>query len=202
MLTALRKNELLDSLAYGSVHGGSVNTTFSWLLISVSFPRSSYALYIVLFDFTFLLGYDDKAILSLSALRFLRLLFQSENPFTVQSFAPSRFHELSSLLRHLLTSYDLAICYQIGCNGLLSFNSHITLVRPPPVRCNNFHSMSLLDLHYVHLFSYRALVSLATLPTRTAFISSFCSLAQSFALRLPSDSSSRRTPLPSANTSH
>ena len=71
-------------------------------------------------------------------------------------------------------------------------------LRPPQLRCIIFRSIHLPYLHSIPSDSYWALVCLATLPDIPCLIYDFCSSDQSFALRLPSDSISRWTPLSSA----
>ena len=67
--------------------------------------------------------------------------------------------------------------------------------RPPPLRCIVFHSIYLPHLHNIPSDSYWASVCMATLPDMSCLICDFCSSDQSFAIRLPSDSISRWTPL-------
>jgi len=67
--------------------------------------------------------------------------------------------------------------------------------RPPPLRCIVFHSIHLPHLHSIPLDSYWASVCLATLPDMPCLICDFCPSDQRFAIRLPSDSTSRWTPL-------
>src|SRR5699024_2076308 len=78
-----------------------------------------------------------------------------------------------------------------------------SLVRPPQVRCDNLPLMSLLHLLcriravFIGLhFVLQAYPSLFSLNMKFLFVSA------SVCLRLPSDSTSRWTPLPSANSSY
>ena len=75
---------------------------------------------------------------------------------------------------------------------------HGISLRPPQLRCIIFRSIHLPYLHSIPSDSYWALVCLATLPDIPCLIYDFCSSDQRFALRLPSDSISRWTPLSSA----
>ena len=67
--------------------------------------------------------------------------------------------------------------------------------RPPPLRCIVFHSIHLPHLHSIPSDSYWASVCLATLPDMPSHVCDFCPSDQRFAIRLPSDSTSRWTPL-------
>ena len=67
--------------------------------------------------------------------------------------------------------------------------------RPPPLRCIVFHSIHLPHLHSIPSDSYWASVCLATLPDMPCLVCDFCPSDQRFAIRLPSDSTSRWTPL-------
>ena len=70
--------------------------------------------------------------------------------------------------------------------------------RPPQLRCAIFPSIYLPHLLNISSDSYWASVCLATLPDIPSLICDFCPSDQRFAIRLPSDSTSRWTPLPSA----
>ena len=72
---------------------------------------------------------------------------------------------------------------------------HSILYRPPQLRCVIFPSTYLPHLHSIPSDSNRASVCLATLPDIPCLICDFCSSDQRFAIRLPSDSTSRWTPL-------
>lgn len=84
-------------------------------------------------------------------------------------------------------------------HGLLRSKFHITLqsipYRPPQLRCVIFSSIYLPHLHSISSDSYWALVCLATLPDIPCLICDFCPSDQRFAIRLPSDFTSRWTPL-------
>lgn len=84
-------------------------------------------------------------------------------------------------------------------HGLLRSEFYITLqsipYRPPQLRCVIFPSIYLPHLHSIPSDSYWALVCLATLPDIPCLICDFCPSDQRFAIRLPSDSTSRWTPL-------
>ena len=84
-------------------------------------------------------------------------------------------------------------------HGLLRSKYCITLqsipYRPPQLRCVIFPSIHLPHLHSIPSDSYWASVCLATLPGIPCLICSFCPSDQRFAIRLPSDSTSRWTPL-------
>ena len=87
-------------------------------------------------------------------------------------------------------------------HGLLRSEYCITLqsvpYRPSQLRCVIFPSTYLPHLPSIPSDSYGASVCLATLPDIPSLICDFCSSDQSFAIRLPSDSTSRWTPLPLA----
>ena len=87
-------------------------------------------------------------------------------------------------------------------HGLLRNEYCITLqsvpYRPPQLRCVIFPSTYLPHLPSIPSDSYRASVCLATLPDIPSLICDFCPSDQRFAIRLPSDSISRWTPLPLA----
>ena len=101
----------------------------------------------------------------------------------------------------------------MGCSEIFfSFKSLCVSSRPPQVRANNLHSMQPPHLHC----KVRA-VRPEVLQTVRAFRTSFCDANSSalllpymrflfvgpgLCLRLPSDSISRWTPLPLANTSY
>ena len=70
--------------------------------------------------------------------------------------------------------------------------------RPPQLRCVIFPSTYLPHLLNIPSDSYWASICLATLPDISSLICDFCPSDQRFAIRLPSDSTSRWTPLPSA----
>ena len=75
---------------------------------------------------------------------------------------------------------------------------HSVPCRPPRLRCAVFPSIYLPHLLSISSDSYWASVCLATLPDIPSLICDFCSSDQRFAIRLPSDSTSRWTPLPLA----
>ena len=75
---------------------------------------------------------------------------------------------------------------------------HSVPCRPPQLRCAVFPSIYLPHLLSISSDSYWASVCLATLPDIPSLICDFCSSDQRFAIRLPSDSTSRWTPLPLA----
>ena len=87
-------------------------------------------------------------------------------------------------------------------HGLLRSEYCITLqsvpYRPPQLRCVIFPSTYLPHLPSIPSDSYWASVCLATLPDIPSLICDFCPSDQRFAIRLPSDSTSRWTPLPLA----
>ncbi len=109
---------------------------------------------------------------------------------TVKSFPPSIF------IGFLGTTTWTDFC-------MFSYTSRYKLLkktlsipyRPPQLRCIIFHSIYLPHLHNVSSDSYWASVCLATLPDTFCLICDFCSSDQSFAFRLPSDFTSRWTPL-------
>jgi len=72
---------------------------------------------------------------------------------------------------------------------------HSLPYRPPQLRCVIFPSIYLPHLHSISSDSYWASVCLATLPDIPCLICDFCPSDQRFAIRLPSDSTSRWTPL-------
>jgi hypothetical protein len=72
---------------------------------------------------------------------------------------------------------------------------HSMPYRPPQLRCVIFPSTYLPHLHSISSDSYWASVCLATLPDIPCLICDFCSSDQRFAIRLPSDPTSRWTPL-------
>ena len=72
---------------------------------------------------------------------------------------------------------------------------HSIPYRPPQLRCVIFPSIYLPHLHSISSDSYWASVCLATLPDIPCLICDFCPSDQRFAIRLPSDSTSRWTPL-------
>ena len=84
-------------------------------------------------------------------------------------------------------------------HGLLESEYYITLqsvpYRPPQLRCVIFPSTYLPHLPSISSDSYWASVCMATLPDIPSLICDFCSSDQRFAIRLPSDSTSRWTPL-------
>jgi len=67
--------------------------------------------------------------------------------------------------------------------------------RPPLLRCIIFHSIYLPYLQNILSDSYWASTCVAVLPSMPCLIYGFCSSDQRFAIRLPSDSTSRQTPL-------
>ena len=80
-----------------------------------------------------------------------------------------------------------------GVNLLITLQS--VPYRPPQLRCVIFPSTYLPHLHSISSDSYWASVCVATLPDIPCLICDFCSSDQRFAIRLPSDSTSRWTPL-------
>ena len=90
---------------------------------------------------------------------------------------------LSYALRHRLLRSKYSIALQS-----ISY-------RPPQLRCVIFPSTYLPHLHSIPSDSYRASVCVATLPDIPCLLCDFCSSDQRFAIRLPSDSTSRWTPL-------
>ena len=87
-------------------------------------------------------------------------------------------------------------------HGLLRSEYCITLqsvpYRSPQLRCVIFPSTYLPHLPSIPSDSYWASTCLAVLPDIPSLICDFCPSDQRFAIRLPSDSTSRRTPLPLA----
>ncbi len=87
-------------------------------------------------------------------------------------------------------------------HGLLRSEYCITLqsipYRPPQLRCVIFPSTYLPHLPSIPSDSYWASTCLAVLPDIPSLICDFCPSDQRFAIRLPSDSTSRWTPLPLA----
>ncbi len=72
---------------------------------------------------------------------------------------------------------------------------HSISYRPPQLRCVIFPSIYLPHLHSISSNSYWASVCSATLPDIPCLLCDFCPSDQRFAIRLPSDSTSRWTPL-------
>ncbi len=87
-------------------------------------------------------------------------------------------------------------------HGLLRSEYCITLqsvsYRSPQLRCVIFPSTYLPHLPSIPSDSYWASTCLAVLPDIPSLICDFCPSDQRFAIRLPSDSTSRWTPLPLA----
>ena len=103
------------------------------------------------------------------------------------------------VLRLELTSVRSATSSNVGyyrTNSLIALRS--IPYRPPQLRCVIFLSTYLPHLLNIPSDSYWASVCAATLPDISSLICDFCSSDQRFAIRLPSDSTSRWTPLPLA----
>ena len=116
---------------------------------------------------------------------------------TVKPFPPSIFIDFSGTTAWAdFCTFSHTLRYGLLRNKIIVL--HSVPCRPPQLRCAVFPSIYLPHLLSISSDSYWASVCLATLPDIPSLICDFCSSDQRFAIRLPSDSTSRWTPLPLA----